>query len=80
MNWKTRLRRRMSPFVSASVVMLLLLTLLFIFLRHQDWLYARAERVEALLRQQWPTMNRPVVMPMTGRNKKAQSGNKAQAE
>ena len=40
--------------------------------RHQGWLYARAERVEALLRQQWPPMNRPVVMPMTGRNKKAQ--------
>jgi sensor c-di-GMP phosphodiesterase-like protein len=27
--------------------------------RHQGWLYARAERVDALLRQQWPAATLP---------------------
>ena len=38
--------------------------------RHQGWLYAKAERVDALLRQQWPAATQPVPVQVARKIKK----------
>lgn len=38
--------------------------------RHQGWLYAKAERVDALLRQQWPAAAQPVPVQVARKIKK----------